>query len=73
MSHLGTGDKTEGDRNNILHNIELIALGNMASRGDQGQVGENQKNGQTENQLKLRILIKSSVLCKSQCPLTVII
>lgn len=38
MSHLGTGDKTEGDRNNILHNIELIALGNMASRGDQGQV-----------------------------------
>ena len=38
MSHLGAGDKTEGDRNNILHNIELIALGNMASRGDQGQV-----------------------------------
>ena len=38
MSHLGTGDKTEGDRNNILHNIELIALGNLASRGDQGQV-----------------------------------
>ena len=38
MSHLGTGDKTEGDRNNILHNIELIALDNMASRGDQGQV-----------------------------------
>ena len=35
MSHLGAGDKTEGDRNNILHNIELIALGNMASRGDQ--------------------------------------
>ena len=38
MSHLGTGDKTEGDRNNILHNIELITLGNMASRGDQGCV-----------------------------------
>ena len=38
MSHLGTGDKTEGDRNNILHNIELIALGNMASRGAQGCV-----------------------------------
>ena len=38
MSHLGTGDKTEGDRNNILHNIELIALSNMmVLRGDKEQ------------------------------------